>query len=289
MYADDLKIFRRIDSVNDALLLQKDIDSLCDWCNTMKLNLNISKCKSLSFHRKFKPIVHEYYINNSPLSKITEHKDLGVTFTQNMSFNKHIDLIIAKANCMFGFMKRWASDLDDIHCVMVIYFAYIRSQLEYAVPIWCPYYQTHISRIEKVQKKFLAYINFKFFATYNPDIPFYENLTQLAPYNERCNDLSLLTLEHRRKLLSSCLVYNILNGLTDSSFILENLKLQVPHRSLRQQEFLNIPFHRTNYGTHEPINSISRDFNDVSENFDFNISKAIFKNLVKTNLSDLQK
>jgi hypothetical protein len=119
MFADDLKIFRIIQNENDALVLQTDVDNLCRWCNDMKLSLNISKCKSLSFHRKSNPIIHDYKINNIALSKLTEHKDLGVTFTQNMSFNKHIDLITAKANSMFGFMKRWAKDLDDIHCILV--------------------------------------------------------------------------------------------------------------------------------------------------------------------------
>ena len=46
MFADDVKIYRRITCAADADLLQADLQRLCRWSETWKLSLNPAKCKS---------------------------------------------------------------------------------------------------------------------------------------------------------------------------------------------------------------------------------------------------
>lgn len=286
MYADDLKIFRTIENLNDAHLLQDDINNLVDWCEKVKLNLNINKCKSMSFHRKLAPIIYDYYINSTKLSQITEVRDLGVTFTHNMSFNKHIDNIILKANQMLGFIRRWTKDLSSVNCILVLYFAYVRSQLEYAVPVWNPFYEVHIKRFEAIQKKFLTFLYYKNGGEYNTNIPHHENIQNMPSYNDLCSELNLLSLSNRRKFLSCCFIFNIIQGYSDSPFILQSISFEVPSKSLRNHNILHIQHHRTNYGMHEPINSMSKSFNKISDTFDFNISKNLFKSSLKKHLSN---
>ena len=45
MYADDSKIFRRVDFMYEAESLQKDLDSLQDWESKWQLRFNVDKCK----------------------------------------------------------------------------------------------------------------------------------------------------------------------------------------------------------------------------------------------------
>ncbi|CAB3996921.1 RNA-directed DNA polymerase from mobile element jockey [Paramuricea clavata] len=47
-FADDTKIFRRIDSITDAMLLQDDINNLQSWSMSSGLVFNKGKCKSIS-------------------------------------------------------------------------------------------------------------------------------------------------------------------------------------------------------------------------------------------------
>jgi hypothetical protein len=47
-FADDTKIFRRIDSITDAMLLQDDINNLQSWSTSSGLVFNEGKCKSIS-------------------------------------------------------------------------------------------------------------------------------------------------------------------------------------------------------------------------------------------------
>ena len=57
MNADDTKIWRQMDSLNDHLQLQRDIDYLFDWAlkNTMKFHP--SKCKVLMVSKFSSPLL----------------------------------------------------------------------------------------------------------------------------------------------------------------------------------------------------------------------------------------
>ena len=65
MFADDVKICRFIWSEDDSRLLQADLDSIFMWSSQNDLNLNIGKCKSMSFHRDIVPkLVNNYKLND---------------------------------------------------------------------------------------------------------------------------------------------------------------------------------------------------------------------------------
>ncbi|KAJ0177822.1 hypothetical protein K1T71_006695 [Dendrolimus kikuchii] len=51
LYADDVKIFRSINTINDCYLLQHDLHQFEQYCTLNKLDLNISKCYKITFTR----------------------------------------------------------------------------------------------------------------------------------------------------------------------------------------------------------------------------------------------
>lgn len=118
--------------MHDAINLQKDIDAISHWCEKNLLFLNVKKCKIMSFTRSSSYVIHDYCINNVNLSRVTEVRDLGVMFTQTFSSNRHIDLIIAKACSMLGFLKRTRKEFNNPKVFIVLYQSLVRSQLEYA-------------------------------------------------------------------------------------------------------------------------------------------------------------
>ena len=52
IYADDLKIINVINCFNDCLQLQHSLDKLIEWCSDNALEINIDKCKQVSYTRK---------------------------------------------------------------------------------------------------------------------------------------------------------------------------------------------------------------------------------------------
>ena len=52
LYADDLKMFKKISSIDDSIKMQADLEKLVSWCKHNNLNLNHQKCYSITFSRK---------------------------------------------------------------------------------------------------------------------------------------------------------------------------------------------------------------------------------------------
>lgn len=78
LFADDLKIYAKIRSLGDAIVLQEDLVRLTEWCDRNRLKLNIGKCKFISFNAKRNPLLTTYYINDTPLEQVGQISDLGV-------------------------------------------------------------------------------------------------------------------------------------------------------------------------------------------------------------------
>ncbi|CAD6215467.1 GSCOCG00011207001-RA-CDS, partial [Cotesia congregata] len=78
LYADDMKIYRKINTENDIRVLQQDLDKLYQWCLENKLKLNIDKCAVMMFNRSHGSFPVDYNINGQPLPKPPVMKDLGV-------------------------------------------------------------------------------------------------------------------------------------------------------------------------------------------------------------------
>ena len=47
IYADDTKLYKRIENIIDCVLLQQDLNSICNWADTWQLRLNLAKTKGL--------------------------------------------------------------------------------------------------------------------------------------------------------------------------------------------------------------------------------------------------
>ena len=104
LFADDTKIFREIREENDEKMLQADLDSLQSWSDTWLLKFHPNKCKVMSVANKCvdKGTKHYYLYNNDGnrigLEQSDGEKDIGVLVDENLSFNKHIQNQVNKAN-----------------------------------------------------------------------------------------------------------------------------------------------------------------------------------------------
>lgn len=270
LYADDLKIFKRIDTLDDCLLMQQDLDRFGEWCNRNDLTLNIDKCSIMQFYRIQNPIIFDYSVNSVILNRCNNVKDLGVTFDRKLSFNLHIENICNKGFKLLGFLSRSLSEFGNIYCFKVLYCSVVRSILEYASPIWNPFYNRYIGMLEKIQKRFLRIINYKL------KIP----IDQLD-YKQLSLLLNLDSLECRRFLFDVNVLYKILNNNIDCPSVLERIHLRVPQRDTRNLDLFFIPYHRTNHGLTSPISRMSGRMNHLNLDV-FNLSLNQFKRLSRS-------
>ena len=65
-----------------------------------------SKCNVLCITRKRSKIIHPYTLHGHAIEEVSSAKYLRVIISDDMTWNRHIDNIISKANSKLGFLKR---------------------------------------------------------------------------------------------------------------------------------------------------------------------------------------
>ncbi|KAH0809538.1 hypothetical protein GEV33_013254 [Tenebrio molitor] len=124
LYADDLKIYNVIETDEDCLKLQRNIDLIQNWARTNNLLLNISKCNVVSYSRRDTIIRFNYSIENSALQRVNEFKDLGVVFDSKLTFRSHVEYVLSKAYKSLGFVIRNGKLFDNPQTLLCLYKTY---------------------------------------------------------------------------------------------------------------------------------------------------------------------
>lgn len=269
VFADDMKISRIISSPDDSTLLQDDLNRYFTWCLKNFLELNVSKCQTITFSRKvFQIPSREYYINDQPLNRASYIRDLGVLCDRELNFRLHIDNIISRANSALGFVKRWSKEFSNPYVTKSLYMSFVRPLLEYASQVWSPHHTIHIHRIEAIQRRFIR------FALRGLG---WSDIYNLPPYEDRLRLINLQPLYVRREIADVIFIHQLITGVIDCNSLLEKITFNINSRNLRSIPFLNIHQHRTNYGLNEPMTRMMRAVNNRPECVDFHLNKLALK------------
>ena len=129
-YADDLKLFSRVDSIADTAALQQQLDNFAQWCELNRMLLNPAKCSVVTFSRKHFPVHSDYHINGIQIPRAEYVKDLGVTLDKQLTFKLHISHIVSKASRQLGLLFRMTKGFTSIQCLKTLYCSLFRSTLE---------------------------------------------------------------------------------------------------------------------------------------------------------------
>jgi len=106
LYADDILLYKVIDTKDDCINLQEDLDNLQQWEDTWKLHFNPPKCQFIRFSNKHSPINFDYQIHNEILKKVSSLKYLGITIDKYLTWKEHVNNITNKAKSVRGFLQR---------------------------------------------------------------------------------------------------------------------------------------------------------------------------------------
>ncbi len=106
----------------------------------------------------------------------------------------------------------------------------VRPILEYGSVVWNPNYQIHSDKLESVQKQFLLFALAHFR---------WDSRVSLPSYTSRLKLINLPTLSSRREMLGIIFLMKILNGTVCSSFLLSEIKFNIPIRFCANQYKLN--------------------------------------------------
>ena len=131
IFADDTKIFAKVDSKEDGKLLQEDLrNGPGAWAVENIMGFNVNKCRLVHYGRDNPKCTYE--INGEQIVATKEQGDLGVQFEETLSFSKHINTKTKKANSVLGIIHK-TFDYKGIPIMKNLYKGLVRPHLEYAV------------------------------------------------------------------------------------------------------------------------------------------------------------
>ena len=142
-----------------------------------------------------------YTILGHTLTLVEQHMYLGVKLDHRLSWRPHIDYVCNKANKLLGFLKRNLQSCTK-YFRELSYKQFIIPVLEYCAPIWDPYHQSDISKIETIQHRAARFVLKRPWRRYYRD-----------SVSSMLADLQWPLLSQRRKCARLTLLYKSLNNL----------------------------------------------------------------------------
>ena len=106
LFAEDTAIYLAVSSLQDAQILQQDLDHLNKWELEWDMECNSGKCVVLHVTRSRTPIPSQYLLHGQVLESVAGSKYLGVEISSNLSFINRIQSITTSASRSLGFLRR---------------------------------------------------------------------------------------------------------------------------------------------------------------------------------------
>jgi hypothetical protein len=228
LFADDTKLYRRINSIEDCQILQRDIEALESWSHKWLLKFHPNKCKVMRIgrgHPDFTYVMKDVNNHTINLEETTVEKDLGVQVDNKLSFRDQALASVKKANQKVGLIRRSFSNIDR-QTLPLLFRSLVRPHLEYAITIWSPRLKADQDLIEQVQKRATRLV---------------PGLADL-PYPERLRLLKLPSLTHRRLRGDLIEMYKLTHGIynIDTSWL--PLRGQQHHATRGHQYHVKIQY-----------------------------------------------
>ena len=135
LFADDCTLAKAYYAKEDAeQCLNQDLRTISNWANKWLVNFNFNKTVCMNFSHKINKSCLNLHFNQS-VSFVSEHKHLGLLFTNDLKWTKHIKNCVSSAYKKLGLLFRLRSYLTRQH-MESIYLNVIRPALEYCSVIY---------------------------------------------------------------------------------------------------------------------------------------------------------
>ncbi len=159
-YVDDTSIAEIVQKGNCSTI-QSDAELLQNWSRENKLQLNTDKCKEMIIDfKKQKHSFDRISVEGKALDIVSHTKILGMTVSNSLLWNDHINEVIRKSNKRLYFivlLKRARVPVEDI---ILFYCTCIRPILEYCAPVFLHSLSKYLNDdLERVQKRVFSFLS----------------------------------------------------------------------------------------------------------------------------------
>jgi hypothetical protein len=164
---------------------------------------------------------YQYRLGNSFILQMHGIKDLSVHIVCKLHFHCHVGFRFSHALKLLGIIRTITFLFSILDSLLMVYFALIRSELEYASVAWNFVTITGPSKLESTQRKFAALYHYRFFQAME------------YHYDHLLERLNLLALHNRRRHFEALFLINVFSATKCCSSVPEIVGLRVPTRNIR--------------------------------------------------------
>jgi hypothetical protein len=153
LFADDSSIFHNVNrNLRECIIrMNRDLEIVNKWAKQWLVTINAIKTVFMLFSTTRPNLqVSPLRLGTSTLVQVFSHKHLGLTITPNLSWNEHIQSIIAKANKRLFIMKYFKYRLSR-ETLSICYLSFIRPVVEYGDLLYDSCTQEQSDKIEAIQ------------------------------------------------------------------------------------------------------------------------------------------
>jgi len=158
IYADDTTIYSCLDKTNDpfdkiesAAELEVDLRTVAELGEKWLVSFNASKTKLLSINRFKDPFLPPVMMNGVDLPENSNFRLLGLTFSDDFTWNTYIESIAKSAVMTVGSLFRSRNFLSP-DSILYLYKASIRPCMEYCCHIWAGASTNYLGLLDRIQR-----------------------------------------------------------------------------------------------------------------------------------------
>ena len=277
LFADDTSLFIIVDDpVTAAGCINTDLDRISKWASTWLVTFNPSKTETLLISRKLNRPVHPpLLMENHQISEVDSHKHLGLYFSHDCTWHKHINYITIKAWARINIMRKLKFKLDR-KSLETIYTAFIRPLIEYGDIIWDNCSQYEKDELDKIQ---------------NEAARITTGATRLISLSALSKEIGWESLEKRRTNHKLTLFYKMTHNLAPLylSSLVPSTVSNISRYNLRNSNNLQTMDARTTLYYNSFLPSTVRAWNEVPEEAKQSDSVNAFKRFLNKDKSHIPK
>ena len=114
------------------------------------MNFNVDKCSVMHIGRN--NMQGNYNMYNQQLPTTDQQRDLGISITKDLKWQKETEKSYKMANRVLGFIARNCRYKNQ-ELILTLYKSIVRPHLEHAVQFWSLYLRRDIDKIKKIQRR----------------------------------------------------------------------------------------------------------------------------------------
>lgn len=259
MYADDTQLYYscKCEDVNKTIKdINSDLERVANFSKTNCLKLNAEKSKFIIIGsrqnlKKLKnTLVDPITIDNNIIDRVYEAKNLGVTFDEELSWIRHVNLSIAKGYGKLKHAYRFKNFLSDLSKLNLIE-TYILSQLNYGDIVLQDLSMQLDNKLQKLQNGSVRYAL---------GLRKFDHISAIIKNNKTLN------MKNRRLLHSLCLMFKILNKKAPG-YLCDPISLrhEIHKHFTRDRDRINLPFARSKKKSRSFFIFIVKKFNELTK------------------------